>query len=94
MQVAPDQITDLSRVGFAICWQPEPGLLQQVGYRAVLMGCLGGVRMPHSQPPSPCLLQCPNLRGVQSMGAGVDSLIGDPTLPRHVPLLRIIDPLM
>jgi hypothetical protein len=28
------------------------------------------------------------------MGAGVDSLIGDATLPRTVPLLRVIDPLM
>lgn len=28
------------------------------------------------------------------MGAGVDSIINDPTLPRHVPLLRVIDPLM
>ena len=28
------------------------------------------------------------------MGAGVDSMIGEPTLPRHVPLLRVIDPLM
>lgn len=28
------------------------------------------------------------------MGAGVDSLLNDPTLPRHLPLLRVIDPLM
>jgi phosphoglycerate dehydrogenase-like enzyme len=28
------------------------------------------------------------------MGAGVDSLLRDATLPRHVPLLRVIDPLM
>ncbi len=28
------------------------------------------------------------------MGAGVDSLLTDPTLPRHLPLLRVIDPLM
>lgn len=28
------------------------------------------------------------------MGAGVDSLFQDPALPRHVPILRVIDPLM
>jgi glyoxylate/hydroxypyruvate reductase A len=28
------------------------------------------------------------------MGAGVDSMVADPSLPRHVPLLRVIDPLM
>lgn len=28
------------------------------------------------------------------MGAGVDSLLSDLTIPRHVPLLRVIDPLM
>lgn len=27
------------------------------------------------------------------MGAGVDSMIHEPSLPRHVPLLRVIDPL-
>ena len=30
VQVAPDQLTDLRRVEFAICWEPEPGLLQRV----------------------------------------------------------------
>jgi glyoxylate/hydroxypyruvate reductase A len=63
--VAPNN-ADLSRVEFAICWQPEPGILQR----------------------------CPNLRAIQSMGAGVDSLLQDTTLPRHVPLLRVVDPLM
>lgn len=38
-------------------------------------------------------LQCPNLKAIQSMGAGVDSMIHEPSLPRHVPLLRVIDPL-
>lgn len=63
---APQDNVDLSRVEFAICWQPEPGILQR----------------------------CPNLKAIQSMGAGVDSLLQDTTLPRHVPLLRVVDPLM
>jgi glyoxylate/hydroxypyruvate reductase len=62
----PNDLKDLSKVEFAICWQPKEALLQQ----------------------------CPNLKALQSMGAGVDSLLSDPTLPRHVPLLRVIDPLM
>ena len=28
------------------------------------------------------------------MGAGVDSMLSDPHFPRHVPLLRVVDPLM
>lgn len=51
------------------------------------------VLIPH-QPPLPAPSQCPNLKAIQSMGAGVDSMIGEPSLPRHVPLLRVIDPLM
>jgi glyoxylate/hydroxypyruvate reductase A len=62
----PNDLKDLSKVEFAICWQPKESLLQQ----------------------------CANLKAIQSMGAGVDSLLADPTLPRHVPLLRVIDPLM
>ncbi len=36
----------------------------------------------------------PNLKAVQLLGAGVDSVINDPELPDTVPLLRIADPLM
>lgn len=45
-------------------------------------------------PPHRHTKQCPKLRAIQSMGAGVDSMLGEPSLPRHVPLLRVIDPLM
>ncbi len=36
----------------------------------------------------------PNLRGIASLGAGVDHLLADPDLPRHVPVARIVDPAM
>lgn len=39
-------------------------------------------------------MQVPNLKAIQVLGAGVDSQLSDPDVPRHVPLLRIIDPLM
>jgi len=43
--------------------------------------------------PEPGLLaRLPNLKGILSLGAGIDHLTGDPTLPRHVPLVRLIDP--
>ena len=38
--------------------------------------------------------QLPNLRGIASLGAGVDHLLADPDLPRHIPIVRIVDPAM
>ncbi len=36
----------------------------------------------------------PNLRLIQSLWAGVDRLLADTSLPQHVPLARMVDPLM
>jgi len=36
----------------------------------------------------------PNLKLIQSLWMGVDSLLADPTLPSHVPLARLVDPNM
>jgi glyoxylate/hydroxypyruvate reductase A len=42
--------------------------------------------------PKPGLLaQLPNLEAVFNLGAGVDALLADPTLP-NVPIVRIVDP--
>lgn len=43
------------------------------------------------RPPPGLLAQFPNLRAIFSLGAGVDAVVGDPTLP-DVPLVRIVDP--
>jgi glyoxylate/hydroxypyruvate reductase A len=43
------------------------------------------------QPPAGLLATLPGLRLIVSVGAGVDSLLGDPTLP-DVPLVRFVDP--
>ena len=43
------------------------------------------------QPPG-LLRQLPNVRAVFSLGAGVDSILGDPELPAGVPLIRMVDP--
>lgn len=43
------------------------------------------------QPPAGLLRKLPNLKLIVSVGAGVDSLLDDPTLP-YVPLVRFVDP--
>ncbi len=42
-------------------------------------------------PPQGLLASLPNLKLIVSVGAGVDALLGDPTLP-NVPLTRFVDP--
>jgi glyoxylate/hydroxypyruvate reductase len=45
--------------------------------------------------PAPAVLSgLPRLRLVQSLWAGVEKLLADPTLPPQVPLARMVDPLM
>jgi len=43
------------------------------------------------KPPTGLLATLPNLRAILSLGAGVDSLLQDVTLPRRVPILRLVD---
>ena len=43
------------------------------------------------KPPHRLLAQFPKLRAIFSLGAGVDALTGDLSLPR-VPLVRVVDP--
>jgi glyoxylate/hydroxypyruvate reductase A len=43
-------------------------------------------------PPQGVLGRLPKLRFIQSLWMGVDGLLADPTLPRGVPLARLIDP--
>jgi glyoxylate/hydroxypyruvate reductase A len=47
-----------------------------------------------ANPPAGALQGLPNLRLVQSLWAGVDKLLADPTLPAAVPLARMVDPMM
>src|SRR6516164_3429456 len=45
--------------------------------------------------PEPGLLaSLPNLKLILSLGAGVDHILGDPQLPRDVPIVRLVDPYM
>ncbi len=43
-------------------------------------------------PPGGVLGRFPNLRFIQSLWMGVDGLLADPTLPRGVPIARLVDP--
>lgn len=45
--------------------------------------------------PEPRLLSgLPNLKLIVCLGAGVDAIIGEPTFPRHLPVVRLVDPYM
>lgn len=41
--------------------------------------------------PEGILANFPNLKAVHSLGAGVDHLISDPSIPDHLPIARIVD---
>lgn len=43
-------------------------------------------------PPPGKLKTLPNLKAAFSLGAGVDGFLSDPEYPRHVPLVRFVDP--
>jgi glyoxylate/hydroxypyruvate reductase len=47
-----------------------------------------------ANPPPGSLRGLPKLRLIQSLWAGVDRLLLDPTLPRGVPIARMVDPAM
>ncbi|HEY4136101.1 MAG TPA: glyoxylate/hydroxypyruvate reductase A [Alphaproteobacteria bacterium] len=44
------------------------------------------------KPQAGLLAGLPNLKAILSLGAGIDHLTSDPQLPRHLPLVRLIDP--
>jgi len=43
-------------------------------------------------PPPHAFANCPNLRGIIMQGQGVDHMMRDDTVPRDIPLVRLIDP--
>ena len=45
-------------------------------------------------PPPGLLASLPNLKLICGLGAGIDHLLRDPELPRHVPIMRLVDPYM
>ncbi len=47
-----------------------------------------------ANPPVAALQNLPNLRFIQSLWAGVETLLCDTTLPKEIPLARMVDPAM
>ena len=47
-----------------------------------------------ANPPPVLLATLPRLRFIQSLWAGVDRLLADASVPRHIPLARMVDPVM
>jgi glyoxylate/hydroxypyruvate reductase A len=43
-------------------------------------------------PPAGAFAGMPNLKGIINKGQGVDHIMRDPTVPRDVPLVRLVDP--
>lgn len=46
------------------------------------------------RPPHGLLAEFPNLKLIASLGAGVDHIFSDPSLPAGVPVVRLVDPYM
>jgi len=46
------------------------------------------------QPAPGLLASLPNLKLIIGLGAGVDRIVADPTLPRHLPIVRLVDSYM
>ena len=44
--------------------------------------------------PNGVVSRLPNLKWISSLGAGVDHLVNDPQIPRHIPITRIVDPML
>ena len=58
---------------------PELGDIAQIDYAACWL------------PPAGLLSTLPNLKLMIALGAGVDGILNDPTLPSNIPLLRVVD---
>ena len=59
---------------------PDVGALADVHYAAAWL------------PPADVLKSFPHLKVIFSLGAGVDAILKDPTLPQGVPIVRVHDP--
>ena len=68
--------------GYEIRYWPEIGDRGAIDYALVW----------HPEPG--LLATLPNLRMIFGLGAGTDHLLRDPDLPRHVPIVRLVDPYM
>jgi glyoxylate/hydroxypyruvate reductase len=59
---------------------PDLGKLEDIAYAAAWL------------PPPNVVASLPRLKVIFSLGAGVDAILSDPTLPHDVPIVRVNDP--
>ena len=65
------------------------------GIEVVPMDLAGGGGIDYAvvwAPPAGALARHPDLKAIVSVGAGVDHVLKDPDLPRHLPILRTTGP--
>lgn len=78
-------------------WRPLLGALMP-GYQWRFLPDLGdpaAIEYALVWKPEPGLLaSLPNLKLIVCLGAGVDALLADPTLPAGIPIVRLVDPYM
>jgi glyoxylate/hydroxypyruvate reductase len=60
-------------------WPNDLGEIEDIKYAAAWL------------PPANVMKSFPNLQFIFSLGAGVDAILGDPTLPTNVPIVRVND---
>lgn len=73
----------------------SPGIDLRIGTTLAALGALDDIQAAVCWfPPHGLLAGLPRLELVQSLAAGVDHLLADPTLPRQVPLCRVVDSTM
>ncbi len=58
-------------------WPNHLGRIEEIKYAAAWL------------PPANVMKSFPNLKLICSLGAGVDAILGDPTLPTDVPIVRV-----
>jgi glyoxylate/hydroxypyruvate reductase A len=83
-------------------WDPEPWAKLMRAARpgasvttATDAETLAGVRYALVWKPEPGLLgRCPKLEVIFNLGAGVDAILEDETIPKAIPIVRIVDPNM
>jgi glyoxylate/hydroxypyruvate reductase len=61
-------------------WPDDMGRVEDITYAVAWL------------PPANVLKSLPNLKVIFSLGAGVDAILKDPTLPEGVPIARVNDP--
>lgn len=61
-------------------WPDGLGRVEDISYAAAWL------------PPPDVLGSLPNLKVIFSLGAGVDAILSDPTLPKTIPVVRVNDP--